>query len=192
VQRGSTSHELTHIILREGPVKTSVGMKVRKDGVMSRCAVLILAMVQLLLHAACGGSSAASTPTQPSASTQAVVPPASLRTPISGQPGAQLSLTGCDAQAIAAAAAMGLGTISCPTFSGGVENIGTGCAVNVRGTTVMLNGPTPVGSAAWTYANTVRPGELITYTGGPITIVTTGWPCCSYHTTVSWDNDACQ
>jgi hypothetical protein len=159
--------------------------------IAARAALILAALVTAALAASCGDSSPSpSAPTQPQAPTQPVVPSASLRTPLAGQPGSQLSLTGCDSAARAAAAAMGLATMSCPTFSGGVENTGTGCAANVHGTTVTLNGLTQVGSAPWTYASIVRPGEVITYAGGPITIHTTGgW---NYSTTFLWDNVPCQ
>ncbi len=156
----------------------------------SRTVLIVIAFASAALATSCGDSSPSpESPTAPTGPTAPVVPPTGLRTPISGQPGSQLSLTGCDSAARAAAAAMGLATMSCPTFSGGIENTGTGCAANVRGTTATLNGPTQVDSASWTYAGTVRPGELITYAGGPIAIATTGiW---NYRTTVLWDNVAC-
>jgi hypothetical protein len=82
------------------------------------------------------------------------------------------------------------GLFQCGTFSGVLRNDGAGCAANVRGTTIarLLDG-TQIGSAGWSSAGTVRPGEQVNYTGGPLVVAQTGlW---EYVTTASWDNVGC-
>lgn len=138
-----------------------------------------VAIVLAMSGAACGGGDKS-----PSAPTPTPTPiaPAMLVAPAS----AVVSVSGCNPTL---AALMGLSVVSCPQFSGTIQNTGTGCAANVRGTTVALNSANQqVGSAGWTYALTVRPGEQFAYSGGPLTIPTGSW---TYTTSPSWDNVRC-
>src|SRR5436305_1360944 len=61
---------------------------------------------------------------------------------------------------------------TCMTFTGSVENVGVGCATQVRGITVtsLSRNGQQLGSADWSYASVIHPGERIAFAGGPITI----------------------
>jgi len=88
-------------------------------------------------------------PTTPTP-TPTPIPSANLVAPSS----AVLSVSGCNPTL---AGLMGLSTVSCPQFSGTIQNTGAGCATNVRGTTVALTSANQqVGSAGWSYASIVR------------------------------------
>lgn len=119
-----------------------------------------------LVAAACGGS--------PTAPTQ----PANLVAE------GNLSVQGCQIYSVT-------GLFSCGYFSGVIRNGGTGCAANVRGTTgtFRTSDRAQIGSAGWSYTAKVRPGEIITYSGGPILVTQSGtW---AYDTAPSWDNVPC-
>lgn len=103
--------------------------------------------------------------------------------PASLVPTGNLSVLGCQTTSPT-------GIFACGSFTGVLVNQGTGCAMNVRGTTrtVLLDG-THIGSAGWTSTGTVRPGETIVYGGGAIAIANTGlW---QYVTDATWDDVRC-
>jgi hypothetical protein len=132
---------------------------------------------------ACGGSSS---PTAPSDSPTTPTPAANIVVPSS----AGLSLPGCDPR-ILQAKLLGLTSIDCPSFSGTLQNTGAGCAVNARRVTTIFNQANQqIGSAGWSYANTVSPGEQFAYSGGAINVPTNS--SILFTTSPSWDNVRCQ
>jgi len=85
------------------------------------------------------------------------------------------------------------GLLTCQTFSGVLTNTGSGCAGNVHGNTItyVVGTTLQAGSSNWTYSNRIRPGENVTYSGGPITVAAPligGW---TFATTPQWDNVGC-
>ncbi len=130
---------------------------------------LFLVIAAAVIACACGGSS----PAAPSL-------PAALSATNS------LNAQGCQSVSVN-------GLLSCQTFSGVLVNNGSGCAGNVHGNTItfVVGTTLQVGSSNWTYAGKIRPGENITYSGGPITVAAPlvgGW---TFVTTPQWDNVGC-
>ena len=121
---------------------------------------LVSAVVCLFLSTACGGGSNSSAPT-PTSPTPAPILPANLVTPS----GAVLNdISNCGARQ-QLAYGMGFATASC-AFTGTLQNIGTGCAGNVRGTVTAYfdsAGTRQSGNAGIVYSGIVRPGEQIQY-----------------------------
>jgi len=127
-----------------------------------------LPLLLALALAACGGDS----PTGPSLLANM-------------QPTGTLTTTGC----VAASATLA----NCATFQGTAQNVGTGCAANVRGvvTTHSSPGNVQIGSAPWTYLGRVRAGETIAFSGGPLVVgvpLTGGW---IYFNAISFDSVDC-
>ena len=61
---------------------------------------------------------------------------------------------------------MGIATTTCTSFSGTMQNTGTGCASNIRGTTIAYTSANvQVGAATWTYGGVVRPNDVFAYLG---------------------------
>ena len=137
---------------------------------MKHLAVVFLLAVGL---AACGGGDSPTTP----------IAPANLVS-------TGLSMTSqCDALR-SLNYAMGGTTATCTSFNGTMQNNGSGCAGNIRGTTITyFTGGAQVGSASWTYSYTVRPGETFSFTGGQLTVPVSGF---QYTTTATWDDVRCQ
>jgi len=82
----------------------------------------------------------------------------------------------------------GASRFSCE-FNATATNQGTGCASNVRGSTVAFDSAhNQTGSSQWVYFLTVRPGERFVYSGFSLTVPSTDW---TYNTQVSWDNVRC-
>jgi hypothetical protein len=86
----------------------------------------------------------------------------------------------------------GSGIVTCQTFSGVIQNNGTGCAANIRGVTATAwtSNVQQIGSAEWSYSAKVRAGEQFVYSGGPINV---GSPqgAWIYDTKPTWDNVSC-
>lgn len=116
--------------------------------------------------AACGGSS----PASPSARAN-ILPTGSLST--------QLCTT------IASGAAI------C-SYNGLAVNNGSGCAKNVRGSTISLLNGVQYGTSQWSYPPSitvaVRPGERFGYQGFSLIIPPAAW---TYDTRISWDDVSC-
>lgn len=90
---------------------------------------------------------------------------------------------------------LGVTTATCTSFSGTMQNTGTGCASNIRGTTIAYtSADVQVGVASWTYGATVRPNEVFVYYGGALTVPSgnSTTPAWRYSTTATWDNVSCQ
>jgi hypothetical protein len=127
------------------------------------CAVrgVVLIILVGLVVVSCGGKDSPASPSGTSSIAAANIVPA---------PGATLSLPNCQALAMLNFG-LGISTTTCPAFSGPLTNNGGGCANHVRGTLIVSNANgQQVGSAAWSYANVVRPGELFVVTGGYIDV----------------------
>jgi len=141
----------------------------------SRFLLALLAAVSLT---GCG-----STPTAP---TPAPTPPAPILPATLAIPsGATLSAQNCQTVSVT-------GIFACAAFSGIMQNTGSGCAANIRGTTTITrtSDGTQIGNAEWTYPNLVRAGEQFSYSGGQINVTQAGtWV---YNSTASWDNVRCQ
>ena len=140
-----------------------------------------LAIVGVCLSVgACSGSSAS-----PTASTPAAPPAANLVLLAN----ATLSVPGC-APIVTINLSLNQGTTTCLQFTGLMQNTGAGCATNVRGTTsTFTTAGQAIGSAGWSYATIVRPGEQFAYSGGVLNVATNGqWV---FTTTAAWDTVAC-
>lgn len=145
-------------------------------------------IVCAFIASACG-SSAPTTPT-PQTVVQVVAPPPTPIPPATLTSTGQLSVPGCDAL-ISLAASVGLATANCKQFTGLLQNTGSGCATNVRGTTVIFTdaaGTNQISAGGWTYGAIIRPNEQIAYSGGILSIPTKQW---YWRTTASWDNVRC-
>jgi hypothetical protein len=135
------------------------------------------------------------TPTTAPSSTAATTPapppppppilPANLIVPSN----ATFDVPNCQGKA-AAAALLNLPTVTCLTFTGTMQNTGSGCAGSVSGTTTTstLTGQN-LGVATWTASGIVRPGATLVYSGGQITIATS--TSYNYRTVATWTNVAC-
>lgn len=135
---------------------------------------LILILVVLLFVGACGGNDASG----PSQSANVVAT-------------GDLTTAGC-----ALSATPGFGV--CLLFNGTAQNQGLGCATGVRGvvtTYVNLGNAvtgTQVGSAAWSYSGpTLRPGETIAFSGGPLTVATPLFGGWLYRNTITFSSVKC-
>jgi hypothetical protein len=147
----------------------------------------------------CGGSNPTPTATAPSVSictvpqasnygspSPCVFPPPILPANITVPAGAAFSSPDCDARRVLAAE-LGLTLVSNCHFTGTLQNAGSGCATNVHGTTTIVEDGA---AASWIIAEPlVRPNEILTYTGGPVTLPTTQY---HYQTQALWDNARCQ
>lgn len=130
-----------------------------------------LACSLAVCSAACGGGSS----TAPTAPANLVVV-------------GSLSVPGCEAL-IQLNFGFGIATANCSAFTGVIQNMGTGCASGVHGTTITFGNNQQVGNAAWSYSGTVRPNEQIVYRGGSITVPTIG--SFTYTTTPVWTDVPC-
>jgi hypothetical protein len=95
-----------------------------------------------------------------------------------------LHAQGCDQVSVDA-------QFQCASFTGLMQNTGSGCAANIRGTTTtsLTSTGAQIGSASWSYGPTVKPGDQFSYSGGPILVGVVGtW---SYWTSMSWDSVFC-
>lgn len=151
-------------------------MKSRNALWMSTCLIVLASFT-----AACGNAPTAPTP----APTPAPIAAANLVTPS----GAVLALPGCQALANLNAF-VGSPITTCSSFSAPLLNTGPGCAGNVHGTlTVSNSNGQQIGSASWSYPNSVRSGEQFVITGGrldvPTSLVFNAQP------TATWDNIRC-
>lgn len=151
--------------------------------------LLVTLVVSLLsVSIGCSGSPTPSTPAAPAPVTTSIpVPPAILAANLVWQGGFGLSFPGCNFTGFQL---LGIAVATCPRFNGSLLNAGAGCASGVRGTTtVMTSTSAVVGSAGWTYANVVRPGETFGYSGGTINAPARGE--ILFETRSAWDNVRC-
>lgn len=147
-------------------------------------------LVIALLCAGCGSDIPTPTVSAPTTVTVPVAPAPVPIAPATLVSVGSLSVPGCDAL-IQLAASVGLATANCKQFTGLLQNTGSGCAANVRGTTVVYAdaaGNTQVSAGGWTYSSMVKSSEQIAYSGGALSIPTKQW---YWRTTASWDNVRC-
>jgi hypothetical protein len=145
-----------------------------------------------LFAAACGGNGP-TTPTKSTTTTTAVVipppPPPILPANLVVPSGATFDLPNCQAKATLAAG-LGLPTVTCPAFSGTMQNIGLGCAAGVVGTTTTsTTSGAALGAASWSFQNVVRANATFVYTGGAITVPSAD--SYRYLTVATWTNVSC-
>lgn len=143
---------------------------------------LAAAVLLAAVAAACGGSDSPTTPTP------APIPQANVAL----APGAQLSLAAnCDALR-QLGNSVGVRTSNCQ-FSFNAINNGGGCASNVRGTVTSYSDQAltqQVGTASFSYAQTLRVGETFVATGSGLSVLNSG---TTYYRqpTFAWDNVRC-
>lgn len=142
-----------------------------------------------VLLVGCGSDSTPTTPSSPAQTPTAPavvqILPANLVVPSN----ATFDTPNCQAKANLAAL-LNMTTVTCPTFTGTMQNTGSGCAANISGTTTTsTTSGQSLGVATWIAAGTVRPGATVVYTGGQLTVsVATTY---NYRTVATWTNVAC-
>lgn len=114
-----------------------------------------------LVVVACSGSGSSS---------NSVTAPALLPASFIAPAGSAFSVPGCAALA-QLNQLYGITVTGCPRFSAPLQNVGAGCAADLHGTvTIVTLAGQQVGSAAWSYANLVQPGEQIVISGGTVNV----------------------
>lgn len=168
--RPKTLGDKLHLLAKLSP-KHVVALELLVDQILKEVNVkLPLLLVLCLTAAACSGND---TPTTPTLAAN-VIPTGTLTTAACLPAGATLS--------------------RCTTFSGTAMNTGAGCASGVHGviTTYAVPGNGQIGSAGWSYTGpTVKAGESIAFTGGPLTVgvpLSGGWV---YLNAITFDSVRC-